>query len=267
MKDETIQEISIDLIDDPEFAMRTELDRNQLWELADNIKQNGLINPITVRPKNNRYEVVAGHRRLSACKIAGKIKINCVVRELTDDQVFEIMSAENLERADVDPVDEAIFLSKELLRTQKTPLELAKQIRRSLAYVESRLAIGEMPDYLQEYLKTGQIKIGVALNLAKIDDDNRRRVWVDMAVRDGVSVALSEYWLRTYEIQKLPGGELSDTPPEDTLAGTPAVVMFECFVDKKKYDARLFKMVSIYEGNLPLLESICAELRTDPAGN
>src|SRR5574343_2047869 len=105
-----VQEIFSDRIDDPKEAMRTELDRDDLFDLAENIKQNGLINPITIRPMGDRYEVVAGHRRLSACKIAGIIKIPCVVRELDDTKTFEVMAAENLERADVDPVDEAIFL-------------------------------------------------------------------------------------------------------------------------------------------------------------
>src|SRR3990167_1508877 len=117
---EKIQEIFTDEIDEPEGAMRSELNRAELFELADNIKQNGLINPITVRPVGNKFEVVAGHRRLNACKIAGIIKISCVVRELDDQRVFEIMSAENLERDDVNPVEEAIFLHNYIERTGKS---------------------------------------------------------------------------------------------------------------------------------------------------
>lgn len=259
--EENIKEISVDLIDDPQFAMRTELDRNALFDLADNIKQNGLINPITVRPKNSRYEVVAGHRRLSACKIAGKVKINCVVRELTDDQVFEIMTAENIERADVDPVDEAIHLSREIERTGKSVNELAKQIRRSVAYVESRLVIGAMPDYMQEHLKSGAMKIGVALNLFQISNDGRRRLWVDLAVRDGISVAQAELWLHQWNVNQLPGGVDSDTPPEGSGSSEPHIVMFECAVDGKKYDARLFKTFLIYESNVPLALDVFAEIR------
>lgn len=258
---ETIQEISIDMIDDPQNAMRTEIDRNGLWELADNIKQNGLINPITVRPKGERYEVVAGHRRLSACKIAGKIKIQCVVRDLDDNKTFEVMASENLERQDVDPVDEAIFISQFIEQTGKTVAEVAKSLRRSVAYVESRLSIGMMPDYLQGYLKTSQLKLGVALALAQIDNDNIRRVWTEQAVRDGVSVAQAEYWLHGYRVNKLPGGELSEEPPEGYTPDAPSVVLFTCFVDGKKYDARLFRSVMIYEKNLPLLEEIVAEIR------
>lgn len=258
---DNIKSISIDLIDDPEFAMRSELDRNGLFDLADNIKQNGLINPITVRPKNSRYEVVAGHRRLSACKIAGMVKINCVVRELTDEQVFEIMTAENIERADVDPVDEAIHLSREIERTGKSTAELAKQIRRSVAYVESRLAIGAMPDYMQEYLKKGEMKIGVALNIFQITDDARRRLWADLAVRDGISVAQAELWLHQWTVNQLPGGVDSDVPSDGDVSSAPHIVMFECAVDHKKYDARLFKTFLVYEGNVELAESVFAEIR------
>jgi ParB family chromosome partitioning protein len=261
MEIETIEEISIDVIDDPVNAMRTDIDRDQLWELADNIKQNGLINPITVRPKNGRFEVVAGHRRLSACKIIGKIKIQCVVRELDDNKAFEVMASENLERQDVDPVDEAIFIGQFMQQTGKTAAEVAKSLRRSIGYVESRLAIGSMPDYMQAYLKQGKIKLGVALCLNQITVDTTRRVWCEMAARDGVSVAQAEYWLHGFQMSQLPGGILSDEPPTGYENTATQTVMFECAIDGKKYDSRMFKSVMIYEGNLQLFNDIVEQIR------
>ncbi len=261
MSNETIKEISHDLIDDPADAMRSELDRDSLFDLAANIKANGLINPITVRPRAGRYEVVAGHRRLSACKIAGLIKIQCVVRELDDQATFEVMAAENLERADVDPVDEAIFLAKYLEKTGKTTKEVAESIKRSVSYVESRLAVGQMPDYMQFHLKNGGIKLGVALALVQITDDRMRRVWVEMAARDGVSVAQAEYWLHGWKMNQLPGGVLSELPPEGFQNDAPTPVMFECAIDGKKYDSRFFKSVMIYEENLPIFNAFVAEIR------
>ncbi len=255
-----VQEISTDRIDDPAQAMRTELDRDALWELADNIKQNGLINPITVRPVGDRFEVVAGHRRLSACKIAGKVMVACVVRTLTDQETFEIKAAENLERADVDPVDEAIFIADYIKQTGKTPEEVAKRLRRSENYVYTRLAVGAMPDYMQAYIKSGQLKLGAALALIQITDDITRRTWVDMAVRDGVSVAQAEYWLHGWKMNQLPGGQLSSTPPGDFEPGAPRVVKFRCSVDGQEYDARLMKTVFIYEQNLPYLEALASGL-------
>lgn len=258
---ENIQEIFTDMIDDPAHAMRSDLDRNALFELADNIKQNGLINPITVRKVGDRFEVVAGHRRLGACKIAGKIKIPCVVRELNDSEVFAVMAAENLERADVDPVDESNFIAKYILQTGQTIPQVAKTLRRSVAYVETRLAVGNMPDYMKEYIKRGELKLGAALFLVQITNDNMRRVWVDMAVRDGVSVAQAEYWLHGWQVNQLPGGSNSMEPPSGFIADAPVIVMFECAIDGKKYDARLFRTAMIYEGNFELFQRIAAEIR------
>lgn len=261
---EKIYEIFTDQIDDPKDAMRSELDRDSLFDLAENIKANGLINPITVRPIGNRYEVVAGHRRLSACKIAGKIKIPCVVRELNDEQTFEVMAAENLERADVDPVDESIFIKNYITNTNKSIPEVAKSLKRSVAYVESRLVVGEMPDYMQAYLKSKELKLGVALALMKIDDEQTREAWTSIAVRDGANVAQAEYWLAEYRRQLLPGGVRSETPPDDYVAGTPQPILFVCAIDGQQYDARLFKSVMIYEGNLDLFHAFVSELRKTP---
>lgn len=272
-------------IDDPAHAMRTELDRDGLFELADNIKQNGLINPITVRPKHNekdcppgtpvlhdiqhsalpcmRYEVVAGHRRFSACKIAGKSKIACVVRELNDNQAFAVMAAENLERADVDPVDEAVFIAKYIEQTKQTISEVAKSLRRSVGYVETRLALGFTPDYMQAYLKSGQLKIGVALALIQIDNENTRRLWCEMAVRDGVSVAQADHWVYEWKMNQLPGGISSETPPGGFTPSEPQAMMFECAIDGRKYDARLFKSVMIYEGNMQMFNAVVEEIRKE----
>ena len=258
---EKIQEIFTDQIDEPIGAMRSELNRDELFELADNIKQNGLINPITVRPLGKRFEVVAGHRRLEACKIAGIIRIQCVVRELSDNEVFAVMAAENLERLDVDPVDEANFIYKYIGQTGQSVPEVAKTLRRSVGYVESRLAVGQMPDYLKAYLKSGQIKLGVALALVQLAPESTRRVWVDMAARDGISVAQAEYWLHGNRVAQLPGGTLSDTPPEGYENSAPAVVQFECAIDGKKYDARFIKTIMVFEGNLEFFNVVVAEFR------
>lgn len=262
---EIVEKIPSDKIVDPEHAMRSELDRTALFELSDNIKQNGLINPITVRPKGGVYEVVAGHRRFSACKIAGIILIPCVVRELTDKEAFAVMTAENLERADVDPVDEANHLARHIELTGDTPQEVAKSIRRSVSYVESRLAIGKMPDYMKEHLKRGDMKLGVALALVQITDDTQRRVWCDLAVRDGISVAQAEYWLHGWKVNQIPGAVVSDTPPDGFIPDAPRPVEFACAIDGKLYDARLCKTIIVSEANYEIFNAFVAEFRKPPA--
>ena len=261
---ENVQELFTDVISDPKDPMRSDLDRTGLFELADNIRQNGLINPITVRPVGDVYEVVAGHRRLAACRIAGLVKIQAIVRVLDDQKAFEVMAAENLERADVDPVDEAIFIERFIRQSNKTPAEVAKSLRRSVGWVETRLAVGLMPDYMKACLKSGSLKLGAALALAQIDDDPLRRVWVDMAVRDGISVAQAEFWLHGWRVNKLPGGSGDTNPPEGYSAATAGPVMFRCAIDDKEYDARTFKSVLIHDGNMALFNALVKELRTVP---
>lgn len=259
-----IVEVYTDQIDDPKDAMRSELDRDSLFELAENIKTNGLINPITIRPIGERYEVVAGHRRLSACKIAGKIKIPCVVRELDDNQTFEIMAAENLERADVDPVDEAIFIKTYIDKTNKSISEVARSLKRSVSYVQSRLAVGEMPEYMQQFLKTKELKINVALVLNQITDDEVRHMWTLQAVRDGVSVSMAEYWLADFKSRILPNGETPRDASGQIDFKPPEVVMFTCAIDGQKYDTRTLRSIVVYEGNLDIFNAFVSEFRKSP---
>jgi ParB family transcriptional regulator, chromosome partitioning protein len=259
-----IKEIFHDQISDPADPMRSALDRDSLFDLAENIKQNGLINPITVRPVGDRFEVVAGHRRLSACKIAGLIKIPCVVRELDDKQTFEVMAAENIERAEVDPVDEATFITSYMEKTAKTEAEVAESLKRSVQYVRSRLAVGRMPDYMKELLKSGELKLGVALTLSEIDNDETRRAWTFIAVRDGANARQAEHWLYEYNRQKLPGGTLSDTPPDTNNLSAPRIVTFKCAIDGKDYDARQFHTVLIHESNVEIFNAFAEEMKKTP---
>lgn len=215
------QEISLTLIDDPHQPMRSELDQETILELAASIKLYGLLQPITVRPVGDRFEVVAGHRRLTACRYLGLEKIQTIVREMNDDVCFEIMAAENLERLDVDPVDEALFVGRLINMPNSTVETIAKRLNRSAGWVEDRLNILEYPDYLVAAIKDGKIKLGVAKWLGRIEDDTYRKMFVDSAIKNGMSVMQSEYAYNQWKIGLMPtleqieaaGAELDNTAP------------------------------------------------------
>ena len=257
---ENIREIFSDLIDDPKDAMRSGLDRERLFDLADDIKKNGLINPITVRPVADRYQVGSGHRRLCACKIAGKIKIPCVVKELDDRAAFSIMASENLVREDVDPVDEAEFIIKMMSRTGEGVEEVAVNIRRSRQYVLDRLTVGQMPPYLKEFLRAKQIKLGAALALNQITDESKKMTWIQMAVRDGVSVRVAEYWLTQWKMFQLPDAVNVENPLSELSTGEYKPILFRCAIDGKEYPVEQTKMISVFLGNLDLLSALRREL-------
>lgn len=206
-----ISQVSIDLIDDPQLAMRTELEIEPLQELANDIKRNGLIEPIILRVSGDRYEVVAGHRRTAACKIAGMVKIPAVIRTLTDDEALAIKVSENFVRSDIDPVDEALFFAELTTTGKLEPFKLAELIGRTEDYVRGRLDLLLLPPDIIQALKTKQIKLGVARQLGQITDEKDRLIFLEYAIKDGVTEYAAKNWYNQWYYN-------SKTNPQQTVA-------------------------------------------------
>lgn len=194
-----IKEIYADKILEPVEAMRTSFDRDKLYELSESIASQGLINPITVRPVGDKFEIVAGNRRFRACKMAGIILIPCVVRTMTDYEVLSLRAHENLFRDDIDPVDEAIYIGKLVGEDETKIVEVAKMVNRSQQWVEDRLGILQYPEYFLPPLKEGRVKIGVAKALAQIQDETYREMFFNNALRDGMAIWQAEYYLAQWK--------------------------------------------------------------------
>lgn len=215
-----IQEISIDLIDAPQLAMRSDINDEGIDELADSIKKHGLLQPITVRPADGRFEVIAGHRRFVACRRIGKAKISAIVRE-TDDREATILTVhENLLRRDVNPVDEAVFLAKVMITHHFGIKEIASLINRSETYIRERVEILDYPDYLIEAIGEKKIGLGAAHCLNKITDDRKRADYVRFAILGGITYTRAFAWLRSWEAGHLPPDPTQYTvPPGQEGAG------------------------------------------------
>ncbi len=264
---ENIQEIFTDRINLPPDNMRQHIDRDELFELADDIKKNGLISPITVRPIGDRFELVAGQRRYLAHQIGGLIKIKCVVRTLTDDEALAIMTSENLARVDVNPVDEAKHIARLMQANGDDIKKVANLVGRGEKWIRDRIAIGQMPDYMQELLGNKELKIGVALILNQITDERTRHMWTLQAVRDGANIQLAEYWLAGFKREFLPGGLMAESNGEQIDLPAPSSVMFTCAIDGQRYDVRMMKSILIYEGNFEIFNAFVSEFRTPPSEN
>jgi len=192
---ETILEIYHDQITPPLEAMRQEMDREKLDQLAESIKKNGLIEPIILRWHNKHLEIVAGHRRFVANGMIGNSKIKCIVREMTDDEMVTQRAHENLVRADIDPVEEALYVAK-LVGDDDTKIPtVAKMLGYSEQWIEDRLNILNYPDYFLLPLKAGKVTLGVAKALSQIEDDSYRKMFFDQAVRDGMKQWQADYCL------------------------------------------------------------------------
>ncbi len=136
---------------------RKSFDEKALEELAASIKEHGILEPLVVRQVNGSYELVAGERRLRAAKLAGLDKVPVVVKDLTDQEVKEIMLLENLQRQDLNPIEEAQALKALLEEGNITQAELGKKLGKSQAWIANRLRLLKAPKELQEMLISREI--------------------------------------------------------------------------------------------------------------
>ena len=162
------KEISLDLIDDPRIAMRTQLDDPELDDLMADMKAQGLIEPVVIRPTGERYELIAGARRVRAARLLNWGLIEAKIIDATDDQAFSMRLAENLQRKDVDPVDESAYVGEIMLRTKKSLAEVATMLQRTTEWVYSRYAIFGMDDEMKGFLAQGRISLELRWSFPKL---------------------------------------------------------------------------------------------------
>ncbi len=194
--------ISIDLIDDPEAPMRSDITPASVEELVLSIKQVGIIEPLVVKEKNNRYEVIAGHRRLFSSKIAKLATVPCYIKKANSEQTEMLKIHENLYRADVKPADEAKHYSHLIDKQKLTPTQIAQIIGRSLSYVTDRLEILNYPDFLSEALDKQEISFSVAREFARFDDTKQMHTAVYYAKRGGMTQEMARKWVQDYKRSK-----------------------------------------------------------------
>jgi len=223
-----IDYVPLDLIDDPGVPMRSAMDEGKLDELARSIMTHGLIQPITLRKVGERYEVVAGHRRLKASKRAGLATMPAIVRELDDAKTDEMRMHENLYREDVNPVDEARYI-RVMVDTHKVePAVLAKMTGKSEAYLKGRYDLLDYPDYLVQAVQAEHVSLTAAQWLARIDDDRVRKEYTRFAILGGITAKRAEAWYRSWVLGSLPReAHMYEAAPADPSV-EPKKLMMPC---------------------------------------
>ncbi|MHA2429062.1 MAG: ParB/RepB/Spo0J family partition protein [Candidatus Hermodarchaeia archaeon] len=164
---EAIQNIAIDKIEPNPNQPRKHFDDNSLNELADSIKAKGLLEPIVVRPFDGRYQIVCGERRWRACKIAGIDTIQSIVRECTDDESFEISLSENVQRDNLNPIDEALAY-KSMIDKGYTQQQIADTVHKGRSYIAQKLRLLDLPDDVREFVSRDTLTEGHARQLLRL---------------------------------------------------------------------------------------------------
>ena len=165
-----VEEIFIDQIEANPFQPRSNFDEQALKELANSIREKGIIQPITVRKiKAEKYQIVAGERRWRASKIVGLKKIPAVIRNFDDQEMLEIALIENIQREDLNPVEEARAYKEMLNNFEITQAELAKQVGKSRSNVSNMIRLLKLADKVKKHLQQGTITIGHARALLSLE--------------------------------------------------------------------------------------------------
>lgn len=197
-----IKELNTDLVDDPETDIRTNIENQKLEELAQSIKNVGLINPITVKRNDKRYEVVTGHRRLIACKIAGIPRITAFVTKLPE-QTLDVMKIdENVFREDVSPVSMAKYIYRTMKKRELSTREMGDYLGKTQQWVNTMLRILDLDQDTKEAINEGTLNYTSALELAKIKEPEAREALTEAAKRGGAHTRVVKQWVRDYQEEK-----------------------------------------------------------------
>ena len=171
---------------------RKSFDETQLSELSDSIKQNGVLQPILVRKKGDKYEIVAGERRYQASKLAGLKEIPAIVREIDDAKVFQLALIENLQRSDLTPIEEARGY-RQLLDTKGLTQEgLAKILSKSRSAIANTLRLMDLPQEVQDMMEQGQITAGHARAILAVPTEEGRIKLAQKVVAENLTVRQTE---------------------------------------------------------------------------
>jgi len=214
-------EIAIELIDPSTLQPRSVFDDGKLDELAKSIRVNGVVQPVLLRRKGNRFELIAGERRWRAAAIAGLIKIPAIVRNVSDDKVLEIALIENIQREDLNPIEEAKAYRKLIETLGLTQETVGERVGRDRSYVTNYLRLLKLPEDLQELLQVGRISTGHARALLGVDQPDTQRRIARRIIEQGLSVRAAEQLVRLAAVKT--GQPITKSPAKGQEQSDPNI--------------------------------------------
>lgn len=185
---EGIKYIDINNIKPNANQPRKTFDEGKLEELADSIREHGLIQPLVVRKSTNGYEIVAGERRWRAARKIGIKEIPAIVRELSDEENMLLAIIENMQREDLDPIEEAEGISQMIETYGLSQEQVSKSLGKSRPYITNQLRLLKLPEEIRKMVSDGRLSSGHVRALITIDDEEKQIKLAVQAVEQGLSV-------------------------------------------------------------------------------
>src|SRR6186997_2006794 len=185
-------EVELDSIVPGSMQPRTHFDEASLQSLAESIRSHGIVQPLVVRRRGEGYELIAGERRWRAAKLAGLAKVPVVVKEVPDDSLLEIAPIENIQREDLNPIEEAQAYKKLIETVGLTQEALASRVGRDRSYITNYLRLLRLPDDIQQLVIEKRISTGHARTLLALQHVDLQRLVARQIIANDLSVRATE---------------------------------------------------------------------------
>ncbi len=210
-----VREVPVNKVVASPWQPRSNFKEDALSELVDSIKVHGILQPLLVREVGTRFELIAGERRLRGAQAALLKKVPVIVIEASDEKALEIALIENLQREDLNPIEEAegyALLQKKFNLTQEN---VAKQVGKARASVANSMRLLELPDGIRKHVAEELLSVGHAKVLLSVDSDKQKELLARRSIKEGLSVrALEKIVRKLGQLPKKPRAEKTDLPSD-----------------------------------------------------
>lgn len=186
--EETIQEIKISELRPNPYQPRKTFDPEAIRDLTESIQEHGILQPIVARKSIKGYEIVVGERRFRAAKEAGLVRVPVVIRELTEQKMMEIALIENLQREDLNPIEEALAYSNLINELGVTQEELAKRLGKSRPHIANHLRLLQLPASIQQLMADGKLSMGHGRALISVKHKTKMAALVQKVLKEKLNV-------------------------------------------------------------------------------
>lgn len=212
-------EVEVDLIIPGPMQPRTHFDEGSLEGLADSIRSHGIVQPLLVRRQGERYELVAGERRWRAARLAGLSKVPVVIKDVPDQDLLEIALIENIQRENLNPIEEAQAYKRLIENVGLTQEALAARVGRDRSYITNYLRLLKLPEDLQQLVVEGRLSTGHARTILGLPQVDLQRRIARQVIDGGLSVRATEHLVRK-AVEGTPAKTASTVDPNIRAAET-----------------------------------------------
>jgi len=189
---ERVQRVPLDRVQPCPFQPRKDFTQESLQELADSIKEQGIIQPLIVRKKGDRFELIAGERRWRAAQLASLTEVPVILREADDRQVLELALIENLQRENLNPIEEALGYSELIGAFQLRQEDVAVKVGKSRTVVANALRLLKLPSELQACVRDSRLSVGHAKVILGLSIPAEQQLAAERVLKEGLNVRQTE---------------------------------------------------------------------------